>query len=394
MNKLAGSKNRLFNKWPCFSEEEICAVTNVLRSGNINQWTGREVYEFEKEYAEYLGVNHAVALANGSVALDLAMITAGVGVGDEVIVTPRSFVASASCVALRGATPVFAEVDCNSQNITLESVKRVFTNNTKAIIAVHLAGWPCELDALKKFCDDNGVFLIEDCAQAHGAKYNGKPVGSFGHMSAFSFCQDKIITTGGEGGLLVTNDKNLWERAWSYKDHGKDYDLMFNGPKPNCFNWVVKSFGTNYRMTEMQAAIGRIALKKLDNWVMKRRKLADILSAGFASCPALRVTLPSQNVYHSYYKYYAFVKLDALKNLWSRDRVLQELNERGVPCSTGACPEIYIETPFKAFSKQRHPSAKELGETSLMFQVHPTLEESDAHFVVEEVQRIMNMASK
>ena len=385
---------RKFNPWPHFGEEEIEAVTRVLQSGKVNQWTGEEVSKFEKDYREYLGVKYAIALANGSVALDLALTVLDIKLGDEVIVTPRTFVASVHCIALKGATPVFAEVDRESQNITLESVRKVLTSKTRAVIAVHLAGWPCELDELRKFCDDHNIFLIEDCAQAHGAAYNGKPVGSFGHVSAFSFCQDKIITTGGEGGLLVTNDEKLWSRAWSYKDHGKDYDLMFNRSTNEGFNWVVKSFGTNYRMTEMQAAIGRIQLAKLDSWIEKRRKLANIFNDAFLDCPALRLTVPTNKYFHSYYKYYVFIRPEKLKKGWSKDRIINELNEKGIFCGGGSCPEVYLEKPFCQYRKERFPVAKELGETSMMFLVHPTLNESDIHRVVEEVRILMKAAIK
>ncbi len=386
--------NNISASWPYFGEDEISAVERVLRSGKVNQWTGEEVRSFEKEYADYLGVKYAIALANGSLALDLALIVLGIGSGDEVIVSPRSFVASAGCIALRSATPVFADVDRDTQNITVGSVERVFTKRTKAVIAVHLAGWPCELDELRKFCDANKIFLIEDCAQAHGARYNGKPVGSVGHIAAFSFCQDKIMTTGGEGGLLVTNDKNLWEKAWSYKDHGKDHQLMFNGPKSKSFNWVVGSFGTNYRMTEMQAAIGRIMLQKLDGWVEKRRSLAQLYNNAFSNCNALRTTIPSPKFYHAYYKYYVFIRPENVRADWSRDRIIDELSGRGVLCGSGCCPEIYLEKPFREYCKERLVTAKELGETSIMLQVHPTLKESDISRVIEEVVRIMRVASK
>lgn len=394
VTKLPDDKNNCSGSWPYFSDEEISAVNRVLKSGKVNQWTGQEVSEFEKEYAAYLGANYAIALANGSVALELALIALGIGVGDEVIVTPRTFVASASCIVLRGATPVFADVDSCSQNITLRSVKKTFTDKTKAIIAVHLAGWPCESDSLKAFCDEKNIFLIEDCAQAHGARYKGKPVGSFGHISVFSFCQDKIITTGGEGGLLVTDDKELWARAWSYKDHGKDYDLMFDGHKCDGFNWVVKSFGTNYRMTEMQAAIGRIQLSKLDIWVGRRRKLAELFNRSFSNCPALRVTIPPDEYFHSYYKYYVFVRPERLKEGWSRNRVVKELNEKGIRCGVGSCPEVYMERPFKPYFKERLSVARELGEISMMFIVSPTLDEIDIYRVIEGVNNIMKIATK
>ena len=382
--------------WPIFEEDEITAVLNVLESGKVNQWTGAEVVSFEKEFAEYLGAKHAIALANGSVALDVALSILGIGSGDEVVVTPRSFVASASCIVLRGATPVFVDVDPVSQNITAQAVKNAISSKTKAVIAVHLAGWPCEMEALKALCSGEGVYLIEDCAQAHGAKIGGKPAGSFGDFAAFSFCQDKIMTTGGEGGMLVTDSEELWRRAWSFKDHGKDYDAVFHHEHPDGFRWLVKSFGTNYRMTEMQAAIGRIQLRKLDAWVAKRRRLASILTEGFKEFEALRVTCPPEHVYHSYYKYYVFVHPGKLNKGWSRDRIPALLAGNGIPCGTGICPEIYLEKAFQGCEwktgrggRKRLDVSRQLGETSLMFQVHPTLEEYDMHYIVEQMADVL-----
>jgi len=389
-----------FAPWPFFGQDEISAVVEVLRSGKVNQWTGTEIMSFEKEFADYHSVSHAIALANGSVALDLALSILGIRPGDEVIVTPRTFVASASCIVLRGAIPVFVDVDQDTQNITTQALKTAISSKTKAIIAVHLAGWPCELYDLRKICDENGLFLIEDCAQAHGARYKDKPVGSFGDFAAFSFCQDKIMTTGGEGGILITNNEELWRRAWSFKDHGKDFDAVFHDEHPPGFRWLVKTFGTNYRMTEMQAAIGRIQLKKLDCWVEKRRCLASILSEGFKQFDALRVTCPPDDEYHSYYKYYVFVRPERLREPWSRDRILYELAEKGIPCGTGICPEVYLEEAFRNYpwrigegDNKRLNTAKILGETSIMFLVHPTLEESDMHFIIEQMKRILKEAS-
>ena len=389
-----------YSAWPVFEEDEITAVLNVFKSGKVNQWTGTEVVSFEKEFAQYLGVRHAIALANGSVALDVTLSVLGIGPGDEIIVTPRSFVASASCIVLRGATPVFVDVDPDSQNITARAVQNAISSNTKAVIAVHLAGWPCEMEALKSLCGRQGLYLIEDCAQAHGAKIGGKPAGSFGDFAAFSFCQDKIMTTGGEGGMLVTDNEELWRRAWSLKDHGKDYDAVFHDEHAPGFRWMVKSFGTNYRMTEMQAAIGRVQLKKLDAWVAKRRRLASVLTEGFKEFEALRVTCTPDHVYHSYYKYYVFVKPERLNKGWSRDRILMTLAEKGVPCGTGACPELYLEEAFDTCEwrtseggKKRLEVARQLGETSMMLLVHPTLEEADMHFIVGEMADVMKYAA-
>jgi dTDP-4-amino-4,6-dideoxygalactose transaminase len=392
-----------FESWPVFSDDEIQAVLNVLRSGKINQWTGNEINLFEQEFAAYVGVSHAVALANGSLALDIALACLDIGKGDEVIVTPRSFVASAGCVALQGAVPVFVDVDQDSQNITLETISKAVTSKTKAVIAVNLAGWPCDLASIKSFCEKHHLFLIEDCAQAHGAAFKGKKAGSFGDCAIFSFCQDKIMTTGGEGGMLVTNNTDLWQKVWSFKDHGKDYSKTFCQDHDPGFKWLVDSLGTNGRMTEMQAAIGRVMLKKLDGWVEKRRSNADRLARGFENIPGLRITVPGPEIYHSYYKYYVFIKPDDLKDSWNRDTVLAALNSAGVPCSTGSCPEIYLENAFKigAFRLQGAvtdnktmylPVARQLGETSIMFRVHPTLTSASIEYVTDQVAKVMKKA--
>jgi hypothetical protein len=390
-------KNKVFASWPYFSADEINAVTRILRSGRVNQWTGHEVYDFEQEYARYIGVKYAVALANGSVALDTALLALGIGQGDEVIVPCRSFVASASCVALRKAVPVFCDVDRESQNITVAEIEKVFTKKTKAVIAVHLAGWPCEIIQIREFCDKKRIFLIEDCAQAHGAEYCGSPVGSFGDAACFSFCQDKIISTGGEGGLLATNNKKIWQKAWSFKDHGRDYQVMFKKKKAKGFVWAVNDFGTNFRMTEMQAAIGRSMLAKLDSWVARRRKLANILNRGFSSMKQLRTTLPPQDVRHSYYKYYVFVRPEQLRVGWDRDRILRVLNQKGIPCGSGVCPEIYREKAFgkltglsNAARLKSFPVARELGRTSLMLPVHPTLTEKMLNSMVDRIRALLS----
>ncbi len=377
--------------WPHFEEDEIQAAINVLRSGHVNQWTGQEVRLFEKEFANYIGVKYAIALANGSLALDLALIVLAIGPGDEVIVSPRSFFASAGCIALRGATPVFVDVDPESQNITVENVKTAWTPETKAVIAVHLAGWPCELDGLRSFCDEKDIFLIEDCAQAHGAKYKNRKIGSYGDFAAFSFCQDKIMTTGGEGGMLLTNNHEFWEKAWSYKDHGKDYDSVFSGKNGEGFRWLAKGLGTNYRMTEVQAAIGRMQLGKLDGWVSQRRKLAGIMNQSFLSLENMRTTIPTTDYEHAYYKYYVFVRPEGLARGWSRERIISEISSENIACGVGSCPLICCEKAFIDYGYKiigNLSVAKDLGETALMFQVHPTLNESDVEATALAIKKI------
>ncbi len=394
-----------FAPWPSFSDDEIQAVVNVLKSGRINQWTGNEINAFEKEFSHYIGTSHAIALANGSLALDLALIAFNIGKGDEVIVTPRSFVASAGCVALRGAVTVFVDVDPVSQNITLETIAKAVSPKTKAVIAVNLAGWPCDLKKIKSFCEQNRIVLIEDCAQAIGAVLDGSKVGSFGDCAVFSFCQDKIMTTGGEGGMLVTNNRDIWEKVWSYKDHGKDYDAVFHQEHEPGFRWLVNSFGTNCRMTEMQAAMGRVMLKKVDGWVKERREFAALYNQAFNGIPGLRTTIPDEDVYHSYYKYYVFINQTLLKKSWDRAAVINALNDAGIPCYTGTCPEIYREKAFKNSLYRIHagkkdkgttylPIARQLGETSIMLMVHPTLTPESIHYVIEQVKQVMKKAVK
>lgn len=388
--------NTHFPAWPSFTEEEANAVRDVLLSNKVNYWTGTIGREFEKDYAKYTGRRHAIALHNGTAALELALYAFGIGSGDEVITTPRTFMASASCAVLRGGKPVFAEVDQDSQNITAKTIEKVITKKTKAIIPVHLAGWPCAMDEIMTLANKHGLVVIEDCAQAHGGTYKGKPVGSFGHAAAFSFCQDKIITTGGEGGMLVLDDEDAWSRAWAYKDHGKSYDAVYNRKHAPGFRWLHESFGTNWRMLEMQAAIGRLQLTKLPEWTQHRRENAARLSAGFSKLDALRVTLPGPEIGHAYYKYYVFVIPERLRPGWTRDSIMQAVNETGVPCYSGSCSEIYLEKAFADSGlrpQTRLPVARELGETSLMFLVHPTLGEVEMAKTVAAVSKVMSSAS-
>lgn len=388
--------NTQFSPWPSFSQEEADAVSQVLLSNKVNYWTGTECREFEKEFAAWAGTDYAVALANGTLALDVALQAMGIGEGDEVIVTPRSFIASVSTVVNAGAIPVFADVDNNTGNISATTIALKITDKTKAIICVHLAGWPCDMDEIMALAKQHNLWVIEDCAQAHGAKYKGKPVGSIGHVGAWSFCQDKIMTTGGEGGMVTTNDKALWQKMWEYKDHGKNYDSIYHKQHPPGFRWLHDSFGTNWRMMEMQAVIGRIQLKKMADWTKIRTQNAKILRDALTQFAGEQQFLRIPDIefhqfmggdsVHAYYKYYVYVRPENLSENINRDSILNALNEKKIPCFSGSCSEIYLEKAF-----DNHPSrpnarltvAKELGETSLMFLIHPTL-------TTNEMQTIAN----
>jgi dTDP-4-amino-4,6-dideoxygalactose transaminase len=330
-------------------------------------------------------------------ALDLALKVLNIGAGDEVIVTSRTFIASVSAIINVGAIPIFADVDLDSQNITLEFLRKQITKNTKAILCVHLAGWPCEMDEIMSLSKEFGFYVVEDCAQAHGAKYKDKPVGSIGHIGCWSFCQDKIMTTGGEGGMVTTNDESLWREMWAYKDHGKSYEAVYEQEHPKGFRWLHESFGMNYRMTEMQAAIGRIQIKRMPIWHAKRLSNANKIWDSARQCKGLRVSSIPDYFEHAAYKCYVFVKTKQLKSDWSRDRIINEINGLGVPCRSGSCSEVYLEKAFDGTEfkpKERLHNAKELGETSLMFQVHPTLSDSEIQQTCNAIISVMELAVK
>lgn len=383
--------------WPIFGDEDIAAVTAVLQSGRVNYWTGEETRKFEQEFSAAVGCRYGVAVANGTVALEAALAALEIGPGDDVLVTCRSFVASAACCVMRGARPVFADVDPQSQNVTAETLEAVLTPRTRAIIAVHLAGWPCEMDAIDRLAIKYGLAVIEDCAQAHGATYRGRPVGSLGDVAAFSFCQDKIMTTGGEGGMVVTNRQDLWKRAWSLKDHGKDWNAAHRHDPAAVFKWLHQSVGTNWRMTEMQGVLGRFALRRLPRWLVQRRRLAAHLQSRLHALPALRIAPVPSHMEHAYYKYYAFLRPEYLRAGWSRDRIVKAIQAEGIPCGSGICPEIYREQAFVGSTSCppcRLPVASQLGETSLMFQVHPTLSPADMDDTYRAVERVLRVATQ
>jgi hypothetical protein len=383
--------------WPYFAQDEIDASVRVLQSGKVNYRTGNEGTLFEQEFASYVGSNYALALANGTLALELALYAYDIGPGDEVITTSRTFIASASAVAMRGATPVIADVDRNSGNITAETIAKVLSPKTRAIIAVHLAGWPCDMDPIMDLARGRGIKVIEDCAQAHGARYKGRMAGTLGDMAAFSFCQDKIMTTAGEGGMLVLNDTDLYEKAWGFKDHGKSYDAVYRRRHAPGYPWLHESFGTNWRLSEVQSAVGRCQLAKLSTWLETRKRNAALLTESFQKIPALRVALPANHIDHAYYKYYVYLRPEQLKPDWNHLRVIDAINAEGVFCQIGSCSEIYLEKAFTRAGlgpKERLPVAKELSETAMLFLVHPTLSEGDMQDMTRAVEKVLGQATK
>jgi dTDP-4-amino-4,6-dideoxygalactose transaminase len=403
--------NTNFSPWPSFIPEEADAVHRVLMSNKVNYWTGTETREFEKEFAVWCGTTHAVALANGTLALDVALKALGVGPGDEVVVTPRTFIASISCVVNAGAVPVFADVEAHSGNLSARTIAAVLSPRTKAVVCVHLAGWPCDMDPIMVLAAERNFAVIEDCAQAHGARYKGQPVGSIGHVGAWSFCQDKIMTTGGEGGMVTTNDEALWRAMWSFKDHGKSYEAVYERQHPPGFRWLHESFGTNWRMLEMQAVIGRNQLRRMAEWTSQRKANAARLSqallpfageGGAVSLPSfVCASCPGQcgiaGCEHAHYKFYAYIRPENLAPCWSRDCIIEAINAEGVPCYQGSCSEVYLEKAFDNTGwrpNERLSVARDLGETSLMFLVHPTLTEAEISKTCTAIKQVISQASK
>lgn len=383
--------NTPFSPWPSFTDEEALAVQQVLLSNKVNYWTGNECREFEREFAAWCGTRHAIAVSNGTLALDLALKGLGIGPGDEVVVTPRTYIASVSSVVNAGATPVFADVEPDSGNLSARTIAQVLTPRTKAVICVHLAGWPCDMDPIMELAAKYGFKVIEDCAQAHGAIYQGRSVGSIGHVGAWSFCQDKIMTTGGEGGMVTVNDEQLWRDMWAYKDHGKSYAAVYERQHPPGFRWLHDSFGTNWRMLEMQAVIGRIQLRRMDEWRRQRTLNAEIIYDACKHLEALVVPAIPHGSTHAFYKCYVYVRPEKLASGWSRDRIVEDIVGHGVPCYQGSCSEVYLEKAFDETGLRpegRLPVAKRLGETSLMFLVHPTLTSDEISKTCDVITRV------
>ena len=383
--------------WPLFDAEQINAAARVLASGKVNSWTGQETNAFELEFAHWCGTAHAIAIANGSLALSTAYLALGLKPGDELITTPRTFIATASTAVLLGAKPIFADVDADSGAITAATIEPLITSRTKALSVVHLGGWPADMPAILDLARAYGIGVIEDCAQAHGASIYGQSVGSFADVAAWSFCQDKILTTAGEGGMVSTNRDEIWDLIWAFKDHGKTHQAAFHREHPPGFRWVHERFGSNFRLTEFQSAIGRIQLQRLPEWTATRTRNAMLLAKVLADCTALRVPLPPEGVTHAWYKFYAFVRPDALADGWSRDRILSEIARLGYPALSGSCSEVYRERCFQDAGlapADRLPVSRELGDTSLMFLVHPTITPEQMAGYAEAVRSVVLRASR
>ena len=386
-----------FPKWPYYSPEEIQKVNQILISGNVNYWTGEEGKHFEKEFSAFCSNRYSITLANGSLALSAAYLSLGIKNNAELITTPRTFIATSSSAYLLKANPIFADVDINSGCITADFIEPLISKKTKAICVVHLGGWPCDMESICNLAKKYGIYVIEDCSQAHGAQINGKSVGSFGDVAIWSFCQDKIISTGGEGGMLTTNSKDIYEKVWSFRDHGKTKSSIKKTSKSNEFKFIHENFGTNFRLTEIQSAIGRIQLRKISETTKIRSRNAQILIKTLSTIDCIRIPLPENKFKHGWYKFYCYLKFNKLKNNWNREKIIKEINKMGYPAFSGSCSEIYLENCFLKSNlapDKRLNNAKLLGETSLMFLVHNTINISAMENYAEVIRKILLKAVK
>ena len=387
----------MISSWPYFSDEEVSAVSDVLRSGLVNKWSGKVTNSFEKEFANYFKLDNALTMANGTLALEAAYEVLNFNEGDEIITSPRTFIATASAAILKGAKVKFADVDLDSGNISPKSIEPLINSKTKAITVVHLGGWPADIKNISLLAKSYNIKLVEDCSQSHGAMFDNKYVGTFSDLSVWSFCNDKIMSTCGEGGMIATSHNELFKKIWSYRDHGKDKQLVDNMPQNSLFKWLHSNFGSNLRMTELQSAVGKIHLSKLENWIKIRTRNAEKFISHLSKIPSVRVPIPNKNIKSAWYKFYCYVIPEALKKDWSRDRIIKEINNLGFPAFSGSCSEIYLERCFRDhdFEKsKRLPNAKKLGETSLMFLVHPTISNEEITSYVSVVSKILRIATK
>tara|TARA_B100000795_G_scaffold263833_1_gene243518 strand:+ start:742 stop:1899 length:1158 start_codon:yes stop_codon:yes gene_type:complete len=360
--------------WPNFNKNLISKVSKILSSGEINYSNGPYGEKFEKEFSKFVGNGYSVAICNGTAALEVAIKSLRLPKNSEIIVTARSFFSSAACIVNTGHIPIFADVNLLTQNISLDDIKKKISKRTKAIICVHLAGLPCNIYDIKKLANKNKIKIIEDCSQAHGASINNKQVGSFGDVSTWSFCNDKIISTLGEGGMISTNKKKIYDFCKVYINHGS---TLQNKKSSEKFLYNKDYFGTNLRITEIQSVAGLEQLKNLRKIQTKREKMSKSYFHIISKYQNYIYShFPSTNIKCAWYRFYFFLKTDVKNYQKIRFKIIADLKKDNVKCFTGSCPEIYLEKSFKKlgnFKVTRLKNCKTLGETSVALDINHTL---------------------
>ena len=360
--------------WPNFNNHLISKVVNVIKSGKINYTFGLQGTEFESKFSKFIGNKYSIAICNGTAALEVAIKSLNFPKNSKIMVPARSFFSSASCIVNTGHIPVFVDVDPVTQNISIKDLKKKISNNIKAIICVHLGGLPCDMKSIKNLVKKRNIKIIEDCSQAHGASINNKQVGSFGEVATWSFCTDKIISTLGEGGMISTNKKNIYEYCKRYINHGTSLSKKNSSEK---FIYNKDIFGTNLRITEIQSVAGIEQLKNIKKIQKKRENIAKDYFKIFSTYEDyLKCYMPNKNVKSAWYRFYFFLN-PRIKNYQRiRFKIIKLLKVNNVKCFTGACPEIYLEKSFKRLNKikfKRLENCRFLGKISLALDVNHTL---------------------
>lgn len=382
--------------WPNYSSAEIDKVIKIIKSGNVNYVNGKVGKKFEKLFSKWIKRKYSVALSNGTVALELAIKSLKLPSNSEIMVTARSFFSSASVIVRAGYVPKFIDVDLYDQNISIKDIKKKISKKTKAIICVHLSGNPCRMEKILKITKKYKLKIIEDCAQAHGAEIDNKKVGSFGNIATWSFCNDKIISTLGEGGMISTNEKKIYDYINSYKDHGLSYRNLKNLKKKFIYN--KDFFGSNYRLTEIQSSAGIYQLSKINKTLKQRRFIAEKYTELFKKfSDYFYFYEPPKNTKPAWYRFYIFIKKD-LKNYKNlRDKIVEEFTKKKIKCNYGACPEIYLEKAFKNSRfklNKRLNNCKVLGETSIALDINHTLTKKEISLNCKKIYKILNTLLK
>jgi len=367
-------------------EDDIAAVVEVLRS----QWltTGPKVAEFERAFAEFVGTREAVAVSNGTAALHAAMYAIGIGPGDEAIVPPMTFAASANCVVFQGGTPVFADVDPDTLLLDPAQVEAKITPRTKAIIAVDYTGQPCDYDALRAIADRHGLILVADACHAPGGSYNGRPVGSLADLSIFSFHPVKHITTG-EGGMITTDDPQLAQRMRVFRNHGISSDHRQREQQGSWF-YEIADLGYNYRLADLQCALGMSQLRKLPGWVARRQEIARRYDAAFAEIPAVEPLSVREDVSHAYHLY--VIQLDLTQLQATRSEVFAALRAEGIGVNVH-----YIPVHLHPFYRERFgigpglcPVAEAAYEQLISLPMFPAMTDEDVEDVVMAISKVIS----
>lgn len=345
--------------WPAFDEPAIRGVEAVLRSGKVNYWTGRKGMEFEKRFAQWQGSRFAISTTNGTAALHVGLTALGVGPGDEVIVPSYTFIASSFSIVQAGAIPRFADVNLDDHCLSVESAERLVNERTKAIMPVHLYGNVCDMDQIHAFAERHKLFVIEDNAEAFGGSYQGQKTGTLGDMSACSFCQNKTFTTGGEGGMVTTDDEELAWLARSFRDHGYDVKDRLNLLElEQKLSYIHNMVGWNYRMTEMQSAIGLAELDRMDDWNMpRRRRNAKIIMDPLRDLPQIKF-LPVDTPERQNGFYVMAFSLDIENMNCDIGQFVAATGAEGAPCWRVFWPQCHTERAFRdqnAFGRSGFP---------------------------------------